>query len=200
MRSVARIGGSEIIAGRSERFCCIRRAAFIRTMPQDAWAGATGEIETPNAAVTAKRAATNQAVSRGFTFNKSIAPICCIAAMLPGISREPDNERKDSLTQSDRTTVCGSERCSAQSKPLEMRWNELAPMIGGHHLVAMLTDGISIRGEVIAVRDEAMLLDVSSAVTGYAKGDGSIPHSAARPASYANKSCTVAIPVKPVLP
>ena len=63
-----------------------------------------------------------------------------------------------------------------QAKPLEMKWGELAPMLTGHHVTVTLSDGTAVKGEAVAVREDAMLLDVSSAVKGYPKGSGSIPH------------------------
>jgi len=76
------------------------------------------------------------------------------------------------------TLLCvGQKGALAESKPLELKWNELAPMIGGHHVALVLTDGTTVKGEVAAVREEAILMNVSSAVSGYAKGNGSIPRS-----------------------
>jgi hypothetical protein len=63
----------------------------------------------------------------------------------------------------------------AESKPLEMKWGELAALIGGHHAALLLTDGTTVKGEVVAVREEEILMDVSSAVKGYPKGSGSVP-------------------------
>ncbi len=69
----------------------------------------------------------------------------------------------------------GQKGARAESKPLEMKWNELAPMIGGHRAALVLTDGATVKGEVVAVREDSILMDVSSAVRGYTKGSGSIP-------------------------
>jgi len=63
----------------------------------------------------------------------------------------------------------------AQAKPLEVRWNELAPMVTGHSVTLMLTDGMRIKGQAVAVRDDTLLLNVSSPVPGYEKGNGSVP-------------------------
>ena len=76
------------------------------------------------------------------------------------------------------TLLCaGQKAVLAESTPLEMKWSELAPLIGGQRVALVLTDGITVKGEVIAVREEAILLDVSSAVRGYAKGNGAVPRS-----------------------
>jgi hypothetical protein len=69
----------------------------------------------------------------------------------------------------------GQKAARAESKPLEVKWSELAALIGGHHVVLELTDGVIVKGEVAAVREDTILMDVSSAVKGYAKGNGSIP-------------------------
>jgi hypothetical protein len=63
----------------------------------------------------------------------------------------------------------------AQTKPLEMKWNELSPLLSGHRVTLTLTDGSSVQGEAVAIRDDGILMDVSTAVQGYAKGSGSVP-------------------------
>jgi len=62
----------------------------------------------------------------------------------------------------------------AQTKPLEMKWNELAPLVGGHRVAVLPNEGTSVKGEVVAVREDTILL-ASSSVKGYPKGSGSIP-------------------------
>ncbi len=46
-----------------------------------------------------------------------------------------------------------------QTKPLEMRWNELAPLISGQRVEVIQHDGLKIKGEVVTVRDAELLLD-----------------------------------------
>ena len=65
----------------------------------------------------------------------------------------------------------------AQTTPLELKWNELAPMVTGHTVTLTLTEGTKVKGEAVAVRDDGMLLNISMAVKGYAKGNGSVPRS-----------------------
>ena len=67
----------------------------------------------------------------------------------------------------------------AESKPLELRWNELAPLISGHVVNLTLSAGGSVRGEVAAVRDDSLVIDVrnSSDSKAYPKGSGSVPRS-----------------------
>ena len=69
----------------------------------------------------------------------------------------------------------GPQGLLAESKPLEMKWNELAPLIVGHRVALMLTDGAIVKGEAVSVREDVILMDVSSAVKGYSKGNGSVP-------------------------
>jgi hypothetical protein len=63
----------------------------------------------------------------------------------------------------------------AQAKALEVGWNELAPMVNGHAVTLTLTDGMQVKGKAVAVREDALLLNVSSPVPGYEKGNGSVP-------------------------
>jgi hypothetical protein len=53
----------------------------------------------------------------------------------------------------------------AQARPLEVRWNELAPMVSGHSVTLTLADGMQVKGQAVAVREDALLL----------KGNGSVP-------------------------
>lgn len=68
----------------------------------------------------------------------------------------------------------------AQSKPLEMKWSELPPMLTGHHVTLTLADGTPVKGEAVAIREDTILLDVSSPVKGYARGNGSVPRASIR--------------------
>jgi hypothetical protein len=65
----------------------------------------------------------------------------------------------------------------ARTKLLEVRWNELAPMVNGHSVTLPLTDGMQVNGEAIAVRQDALQLNVSRAVEGYEKGSRAVPRS-----------------------
>jgi hypothetical protein len=46
-------------------------------------------------------------------------------------------------------------------------------MVTGHSVTLTLTDGMQGKGQVVAVREDALLLNVSSPVPGYEKGNGS---------------------------
>ena len=66
---------------------------------------------------------------------------------------------------------------SAETKPLELRWNELAPTIQAHAVELTLSEGIKVTGDVAAIRDDAMVLDVkkSTDTKAYPKGNAAIP-------------------------
>jgi hypothetical protein len=65
----------------------------------------------------------------------------------------------------------------AESKPLELKWNELSSMIAGHQVELTLPEGATIRGEAVAVREDALVIDVqrSSGAKAYPKGSATIP-------------------------
>jgi hypothetical protein len=65
----------------------------------------------------------------------------------------------------------------AQSKPLELKWNELASMIAGHHVEILLAGSGTVRGEAVAVRQDTLVIDVTKASgpKPYASGNAEIP-------------------------
>ena len=63
----------------------------------------------------------------------------------------------------------------ADSKPLELKWTELAPLIQGRRVELTLAQGTKIKGEAIAVREDTLLLDVKKASKSYEKGNAVIP-------------------------
>ena len=69
---------------------------------------------------------------------------------------------------------------SAESKPLELKWTELAPMVVSHAVELSLSDGGTVRGEAIAIREDMLVLDVkqSSGAKAYGKGNAQIPRGA----------------------
>lgn len=65
----------------------------------------------------------------------------------------------------------------AQSKPLELKWNELASMIIGHHVEVSLVGNATVQGEAVAVRQDTLVIDVAKS-TGpkpYSAGNAEIP-------------------------
>src|SRR6188768_2123167 len=74
------------------------------------------------------------------------------------------------------TLYCGGDSAiTAESKALEVTWKELAPLISGYQVTLELIDGVRVTGEVIAVREDSILMDVSTAVKTHAAGNGLIP-------------------------
>lgn len=66
----------------------------------------------------------------------------------------------------------------ASGAPLELRWNELAPLVSGHPVEITLNEG-KLRGEAIAIREDTLVVNVTrSSVSRYPKGSASIPRSA----------------------
>jgi hypothetical protein len=65
----------------------------------------------------------------------------------------------------------------AETRPLELKWGELAATVQGHPVELTLTGGTSVTGDVAAIRDDAMVLDVkkTSDAKAYPKGNASIP-------------------------
>jgi hypothetical protein len=76
------------------------------------------------------------------------------------------------------TLLCLScANASAESKPLELKWNELASMIVGHVVQMALPDSTIIEGEAISAREDALLMDINrtSDSSVYPKGNARIP-------------------------
>ncbi|MGE3843478.1 MAG: hypothetical protein AB7I50_18050, partial [Vicinamibacterales bacterium] len=45
-----------------------------------------------------------------------------------------------------------------------LRWSELAPVIVGHRVTAVLTDGSRVTGDALVVRDDALVMERAGAV------------------------------------
>lgn len=63
------------------------------------------------------------------------------------------------------------------TRPIELRWAELAPLISNQNVKMALPDGAVISGEAIAVREDAFVLDVkkTSNKAAHPKGNAAIP-------------------------
>src|SRR5258706_204797 len=48
----------------------------------------------------------------------------------------------------------------AESKPLELKWTELAPIIQGQRVELALKQGQKIKGEAVVVREDSLVMDV----------------------------------------
>ena len=70
----------------------------------------------------------------------------------------------------------------AESKPLELKWTELAPMIAGQRVELALTQGSKVKGDVVVVREDSIVMNVTkvSAAKTYQKGSAVIPRGAIR--------------------
>jgi hypothetical protein len=66
------------------------------------------------------------------------------------------------------------------AKPIELKWDELAPMIRGQKVDVTLADSATVHGEAVAVREDTLVLNVagSSNPQTYPNGNGSIPRGA----------------------
>lgn len=65
----------------------------------------------------------------------------------------------------------------ASANQLELKWNELGPVIAGHQVKLVLPGGAEIQGEAIAVREDTLLLNVkkTSDHRSYPRGQNAIP-------------------------
>jgi hypothetical protein len=65
----------------------------------------------------------------------------------------------------------------AASKPVELKWSELNTAIYGHSVELSLPSASSIKGDVVAVREDALVLDVkkTSDAKAFPKGNAVIP-------------------------
>lgn len=50
----------------------------------------------------------------------------------------------------------------AGSKPVELRWSELAPLIQGRRVELMLVDGAKLKGEAVVVREDSIVMGNAS--------------------------------------
>jgi len=72
--------------------------------------------------------------------------------------------------------LCFAPVAPASASQLEMKWNELGPVIAGHQVKLVLPGGAAIQGEAIAVRENTLLLDVkkTSDRRSYPRGQNAI--------------------------
>jgi hypothetical protein len=71
--------------------------------------------------------------------------------------------------------LCAVPAALAAAKPVELRWNELASVIQGQRAEVMLADGTGLKGEVIAVREDALVMDVKKVTAGrHEKGSATV--------------------------
>lgn len=65
----------------------------------------------------------------------------------------------------------------AQTQPQERKWGELAQIIEGHEIQLALPDGVTIKGEVVGVRNDTLIMNIkrSTNETLHPTGHASIP-------------------------
>lgn len=66
---------------------------------------------------------------------------------------------------------------AAKSSVVQLRWEELSPLVTGREIGIQLPDGARLKGDVITVRDDSLYMDVTktSNKLSYPKGQLSIP-------------------------
>ena len=69
---------------------------------------------------------------------------------------------------------------AAAAAPAEIRWNELAALVVGHHVSIPLPGGGMVEGDALSVRDDSLVLDIrrTSDAGRYPKGQTPIPRAA----------------------
>lgn len=73
--------------------------------------------------------------------------------------------------------LCSAPLVPASANQLELKWNEVGPMVVGHQVKLVLPGGAQIQGEAIAVREDTLLLNVkkTSDRKSYPRGQDAIP-------------------------
>jgi hypothetical protein len=73
--------------------------------------------------------------------------------------------------------LVGQSMGMAAPRPLELKWSELSSTIRGRSIELTLPEGVTVRGEVIVVREEALVVNVrkTSDKKAYPKGNAAIP-------------------------
>ena len=77
------------------------------------------------------------------------------------------------------TLLLGQSHAFAASTPLELKWTELNAAIYGQTVELTLPGAFTVKGDVAAVRDDALVLDVrkTSDAKAFPKGNAVIPRS-----------------------
>ena len=73
--------------------------------------------------------------------------------------------------------LAGQPSTFAASTPIELKWEELNTAINGHSIELTLPGATTIKGEVVAVRDDGLVLDIkkTSDKKTFPRGNGLIP-------------------------
>jgi hypothetical protein len=73
--------------------------------------------------------------------------------------------------------LLGQSVAKAAPMPVEVKWSELGAMISGRVVELTLPGGLKLKGDVVTVREDALVLDVrkTSDAKAYPKGGATIP-------------------------
>lgn len=90
--------------------------------------------------------------------------------------------RKSSVAMLTAVLLASQSMAMAESGPIELKWSELSFHIQSHDIELVLPDGTSLNGEVEAVREDALVLNVksTSAAVAHPKGNAVIPRDSVR--------------------
>ena len=85
--------------------------------------------------------------------------------------------RKSSVALLTAVLLACQSMAMAESGPIELKWSELSFHIQGRDIGLVLPDGTSLNGEVEAVREDALVLNVknTSAAAAHPRGNAVIP-------------------------
>jgi hypothetical protein len=75
--------------------------------------------------------------------------------------------------------ICAAvDLAAGETRPVELKWNEIAPLVAGRNVDVTLAEGGRVRGEAIAVRENTLVVDVrgsSGAGSRFQNGNADIP-------------------------
>ncbi len=73
--------------------------------------------------------------------------------------------------------LAGQSNTFAASAPVELRWNELNTVIYGQNVELTLPGALTVKGDVVAVREDALVLDITktSDAKAFPEGNAVIP-------------------------
>ena len=57
--------------------------------------------------------------------------------------------------------LCSTPAAQASSGELELPWSDLGAMVAGHRVNLVLPDGAALQGQVLAVREDALVLNIN---------------------------------------
>jgi hypothetical protein len=103
-----------------------------------------------------------------------VALVLAVCFAVPGVPLRADGPVARSVTAHARRLAADRAVSADAARPtgaVELRWSELAPVIAGQDVTLQLSDGSAVRGEVLVVRDDALVI-ARPASRGRTAGDG----------------------------